>query len=328
VSHALPRFAKLAKATTALDTAAEALCRAPSKAALEATKARFHTAMDAWMGIQHLRFGPAELFSRFERIFFWPQARGKIAAAVDELIAAEAIPSSDHMTTASAAIQGLPALEHLLFDREAALLRSDATGKRHCTVLRAVTANIRSIGWGLAADWAGGRVDFKRVVTSPGPDNLYYKRHDEAALTFFQSLHDGLEAIVATRLKPVLGAKAKDDRPRLAESRSSGRSMRNVVASLTALAALYDGEGKKGFAYLVAKKGDRKLDTLMHRAFRLTLENARSVGKPLELAVRDEALRPRVAKLHLQLRALKQIVRTRLASAIGLQVGFNALDGD
>jgi predicted lipoprotein len=157
-----------------------------------------------------------------------------------------------------------------------------------------------------------------------------YKRHQEAALAFFQSLHDGLEAIVATRLCPVLGAKPKDDRPRLAESRSSSRSMRNIVVSLAALETLYtgDGKGKVGFALLVVARGDRKLDALMRRAFTLTLANARSIGKPLDVALRDKTLRPRAAKLLLQLRALKQIVRTRLAPAIGLTVGFNALDGD
>jgi len=328
--HALLRVAALHKAATGLRSSAVALCRAPSQAALAATKARYHAAMDAWMGVQHLRFGPAELFSRADRIYFWPQARGKIAAAVDKLLAGEEIPAPDHMTTASAAIQGLPALEHLLFDRGAALLKGGAGAKRHCALLLVVTANVQSIAKGLTDDWSGGHVDFKRAVSQPGPDNLFYKRHQDAALAFFQSLHDGLEAIVATRLRPVLGAKPKDDRPRLVEARSSGRSMRNIVVSLAALETLYTGQGKgkTGFGQLVVTRGDKKLDTLMRRAFTLTLANARSIGKPLDVALRDKALRPRVVKLHLQVRALKQIVRTRLAPAIGLTVGFNALDGD
>jgi hypothetical protein len=333
-AYAVPRFAALSKAATRMRSAAEALCRARSGAALATAKARFHDTMDAWMGVQHLGFGPAELFSRAHRIYFWPQARGRIAGAVDKLLAGGAIPPPARMTTASAAIQGLPALEHLLFDRTAILMRDDRAGKRDCALLLAVTANIRSIAKGLAEDWAGGRVDFKRVVANPGPDNLYYKHYEDAALAFFQSLHDGLEAIVATRLRPLVGATPDADRPRLAESRSSGRSTRNIVVSLQAIAALYTGEGqskskdKAGFSQLVRKRGDKKLDALMRRAFKLTIANARSIGKPLEAAIRDKRLRPRVTKLLLQVRALKQIVRTRLAPAIGLAVGFNALDGD
>ncbi|MEJ2121293.1 MAG: imelysin family protein [Alphaproteobacteria bacterium] len=329
-AYAVPRFAALSKAASRMRAAAEALCRARSGAALATAKARFHDTMDAWMGVQHLGFGPAELFSRAHRIYFWPQARGKIAGAVDKLLAGGAIPPSARMTTASAAIQGLPALEHLLFDRTAILMRDDRAGKRDCALLLAVTANIQSIAKGLAEDWAGGRVDFKRVVSNPGPDNLYYKHHQEAALAFFQSFHDGLEAIVATRLRPLIGATPDADRPRLAESRASGRSTRNIVVSLQAIAALYTGDGKTkaGFSQLVRKRGDKKLDALMRRAFKLTIANARSIGKPLEAALRDKRLRPRVTKLLLQVRALKQIVRTRLAPAIGLAVGFNALDGD
>ena len=111
----------------------------------------------------------------------------------------------------------------------------------------------------------------------------------------------------------------------------SGRSMRNITVSLAALAALYRGEGKtgKGLGHLLAMRGGhKKLDALMRRAFRVTLATARSIDKPLDIAVRSKTLRPRVAKLHLQVRALTQIVRTRLAPALDLAVGFNALDGD
>ena len=66
----------------------------------------------------------------------------------------------------------------------------------------------------------------------------------------------------------------------------------------------------------------------MRKAFRVTLATARSVDRPLEKAATDPALRPGVSKLVLQTRALKQIVRDRLSTALGLAVGFNALDGD
>ena len=66
----------------------------------------------------------------------------------------------------------------------------------------------------------------------------------------------------------------------------------------------------------------------MRKAFRVTLKTARSVGQPVEKAATDSVSRPRVSKLLLQARALKQIVRDRLSKTLGLAVGFNALDGD
>ena len=46
------------------------------------------------------------------------------------------------------------------------------------------------------------------------------------------------------------------------------------------------------------------------------------------VATTDPALRPQVEKLAIQVQALKQIVRNRLAPALDLAVGFNSLDGD
>ncbi|HUV32366.1 MAG TPA: imelysin family protein, partial [Devosiaceae bacterium] len=212
------------------------------------------------------------------------------------------------------------------------LLGTGGRAERACDLLQAVTRNVDGIAAGLAADWSGGRIDFRRAISRPGATNLYYKSHKEAALGFFQSLHDGLQAITDTRVKPVLGATLAAARPRLAEAIPSRRSARNIAISLAGLEALYLSEGRNkdtaGFTRLVRSQGHAKLDALMRRAFKLTLATARGIGKPLDVAVRDKRLRPRVAKLLLQVRALKQIVRTRLAPALGLTVGFNALDGD
>ena len=41
------------------------------------------------MGVQHLRFGPVEFQLRGHRVYFWPQARGKVAGAVAEVVAAD-----------------------------------------------------------------------------------------------------------------------------------------------------------------------------------------------------------------------------------------------
>ena len=164
-------------------------------------------------------------------------------------------------------------------------------------------------------------------MTMPGPDNPHVEDHAAGTLAFFQSLYDSLQLIYDVNLKPVIGDSAKTVRPVLAESRLSGRSQRNIVAILDALQALYGGEG--GFSLGdVTAIADPKLDRLLRKAFRLTLATARSIDRPVEAAAADPSLRPQVEKLATQIRALKQIARDRLAPALGLAVGFNALDGD
>ena len=323
-AHALPRYERLATATEAFATAAEASCAGVEDAGREQLRKRFHDAMDAWMGVQHLRFGPVVSFNRAYRFYFWPQARGKVAEAIAEIAAAgeDVAALAARIESANVAVQGLLAAEVLLYDQR--YLGADANG---CGLLAAVAANMRTMAAGILADWWEGEAPFAGLMAAPGPDNPFVEDHAAATLNFFQSLHDSLQLIHDVNLKPVIGESAAAARPVLAESRLSGRSQRNIVVTLEALQALYVGEGGAGLGDLTAV-ADPKLDRLMRKAFRLTLATAQSIDGPIEKAAAEPGLRPPVEKLAKQVRALRQIVKDRLAPALGLAVGFNALDGD
>ena len=327
-NHVFPRYQQLAKATGTFDDAASAFCAAPDPAGFQAVRLRYHDAMDAWMDVRHLSFGPVELLMRGYRFYFWPEARGKIGGAVKELLAAgdaEAL-RPDRFARASVAAQGLPAAEYLLYADGPESWDGDV---RRCTMLLAVAGNMRRMANGILADWREGDKAFKRTVTAPDPDNPQFRTHQDATLAFFKDLHSGLQLIADVKLTPVVGATIDAARPRAAESRLSERALRNIIVNLEALQALYLGDGGPGFSDLVkAHGGDAKLDPLMRKAFDLTIANARAITPPLADAVKDPAARPRVEKLKTQVAALRQIVGTRLAAALGLVVGFNALDGD
>ena len=325
-THVLPRYVRLAAATDAFATAAGDLCADGGDT--ERARARFHNAMAAWMGVRHLRFGPVELYMRAERFYFWPQARGKVADAIDAFLAAaaEAAPPRAPIGQANVAVQGLLAAEALLFaDRPARAGSGDMA--RGCVLLLAVATNMRAMGADVLADWRDGETPFARTVTNPGPPNPYFLDDLEATLAFFRSLYDGLEFVAEVKLRPVVGDAIEEARPHMAETRPSGRSLRNVVDNLEALRALYDGEGGPGLGDLAAI-ADPDLDELMRKAFRVTLATARSIDRPLEQAAVDPSIRPQAERLTIQVRALTQIVRERLASALALSTGFNALDGD
>ena len=327
-THALPRYERLATATGAFAAEAEAFCAGPSGDGHARLRERFHEAMDAWMGVQHLRFGPVDLLMRGYRFYFWPQARGKVAEAIADIVAAgeDDTALAARIGRANVAVQGLLAVEVLLYD-ERYLGAGPGGGATGCGLLTAATANMRTMAAGILADWRDGDAAFARLMTMPGPDNPHVEDHGAGTLAFFQSLYDSLQLIYDVNLKPVIGESAGAVRPFLAESRLSDRSRRNIVGTLEALQVLYGGEGGPGLGDLTAI-ADPKLDRLLRKAFRLTLATARSIDRPVEAAAADPSLRPQVEKLATQVRALKQIARERLAPALGLAVGFNALDGD
>lgn len=326
-NHVIPRYQDLAAAMAGLDETARRYCEAPGADTLEALREAFAASLDGWMGVQHLHFGPVELFMRSYRFYFWPQGRGKIGKAIGEVLAA-ADPGElqeERFRNSSTAIQGLPAVEFLLYGPDAEAPPSDY----RCGLLRRITGNMKTMAEDIVAEWQGGEVDFARTVAEPGEGNAYFSTAQEATMAFFQSLYNGLEMIADARLKPVVGDSIETARPQLAESARSGHSLRNIVLNLQALRGLYEGEGGPGLGALAVESGaDPELDPLMRKAFRLTVENARGIDAPLAEAVVDPALRPAVEKLQTQLAAIKQIVRERFTAASGLAIGFNSMDGD
>lgn len=95
----------------------------------------YHDTYDGWMAVSWVNFGPQSLFMRPVRVHFWPDSRntvGRQLAGVlneprDDLLDPEVLAS------ASVALQGLPALERLLFEGDGlAPRRSGArpTGRR------------------------------------------------------------------------------------------------------------------------------------------------------------------------------------------------------
>ena len=118
----LPRMDRFAEATAVLVPAADAYCAAPSTARLDALKRGYNDAADAWQGVQHFRFGPMELLLRTQRVAFWPDPRNAVGRQLAEVIAARdaAALTPQAFAQGRVTIQGLPAMERLLYDAGAA----------------------------------------------------------------------------------------------------------------------------------------------------------------------------------------------------------------
>lgn len=328
--YIVPRYTRLADAADDLNGTVRAFCDRADDRDLAAVRAGYQATMDAWMGIAHLRFGPVELFMRAFRIYFWPEGRGRVTGAVDALLAAgePGALSGARLADASVAAQGLPALEYLLYT-DPALRQDGARAATRCTLATGIAGNLVAMADRIVAEWRGESGEFRASFLHPGPDNAWFQTHREATLALFKSFYGGLQRIVDFKLLPPLGDSLEAAQPNLVESRASGRALRNIALNLEALQALYDGAGGAGLGTLARSSAtDPELDALLRKALRMTRDKARALDPSLAGAVADPARRPEVEMLSTWVRALKQIVRERLAPALGLSVGFNAMDGD
>lgn len=297
--HILPAHQALENSTEALVTAAQA-CDA------DQMRAAYHEAFDAWMGVDHIRFGPIEPAGLALAMLFWPDPKSQTDNALSRLIAAAdpVVQNAVAFSEVSVAAQGFMALENMLYtDRE-----QDAYT---CALTQAIVGQLARNAVGLNAAWQN---DHGALLRAAGPENATYRSQAEAQRVIYTSLSAGLQFLHDQRLGRPLGTFDRP-RPARAEARRSGRSLRNIVLSLEALEALA--------THLAASDIPKTRE-----AFDAAITRAQSLDDPALQGVADPAQRFRVEVLQQQVAAIQLAVAEEIGAALGVRAGFNALDGD
>lgn len=309
--HILPGYESLAGAAAALDREAARDCRAASGGLVGA----YHAAFDAWLGVAHLRFGPAEEDNRAFSLAFWPDTRGAMPKTLASLIASEdpVVDDAAGFATVSVAGRGFYALELLLFD---AMFNGYAQDSYVCRLVRAITGDIARITGEIDDAWRASHAEVLR--TAGNPENAVYLSEDEALRALFTAVATGLQFNAEARLGRPLGTFGRP-RPERAEARRSGRSLRNVRLSVAAIGEL---------ARALAADLDEDAGTLLLQAFERADGQAATLGDPIFAGVAEPTGRLRVEILQQRIEAARDAVMSTLGPALGIEAGFNAMDGD
>lgn len=296
----LPAYAGFAAASQALSDQAATTCDA---AALQPA---FNAAWDAWMGVQHLHLGPAEEDGRALAIAYWPDPKGMGTKAQKALLAAapETL-TPEKLAEASVAARGLTGLERLLYPAKP--LTADP-----CPLIRATAADLARMAAEIDDGWTGSFAD--AVLTAGQAGNSVYLKEDEAKQALFTQLITGLEHLADTRLGRPLGS-FDTPAPEKAEARASARSLRNVALEIDALAALADALADDTPATTAA----------FARAKTLAVGLA---DDPVFAGVATPQGRLKVEILQQSVQAARDAATDEIGTALGVGLGFNALDGD
>ncbi|CUK09717.1 Iron-regulated protein A precursor [Ruegeria denitrificans] len=305
--HIIPGFASLADATGALTQAAQTDC-SPNSPDL---RAAYHTAFDDWISVSHLRFGPTEVDDRAFALAFWPDTKGFTPKALSGLISNEdaAVESPEEFAETSVAGRGFFALEQMLFDPK---FSDQGNEGYRCALIRAITTDIDDNARAINADWG----DYATALIQPG-DNALYRSDDEALQELYKALVTGLEFTGDTRLGRPMGTFDRP-RPNRAEARRSDRSLRHVELSLIALRDLS--------ARLSVDHPEIADD--LDSAFDKAIIRAQSLNDPALAGVATPRGRIRVEALQQAINDIRTIASTKLGPTLGINAGFNSLDGD
>jgi predicted lipoprotein len=310
----VPGYADLAQAAEAQQAQWQSFCPSPTPEGLAKLRDAYHRTADSWSSIELVHYGPIADDFRGERLNFWPERKNAVEKALKAALAKadDAALALETFRKGSAGVQGLPALERLLFSEGAG--NADFAGgpeaEFRCRLGTAIAANILAIAREVHRGWTDG-------------DNAI------AARLIAPEIAGGLKAALATdllgayvlikdkKLGPAMGNDPADTRPRMAESWRSGRSLRAIQLNLESTGAilriLAEGMPKKDSTAL------RNNDTALRVAKRLSGDLGALAAGPQ----RRELILLRDAADAAGKRAIEEV-----PVVLGVTVGFNSLDGD
>lgn len=326
-----PKLDEFHASTETLTQDFENFCSDPDAGGLEDTQTAFHAAMDIWQEIQPWRMGPLVANGRDQHIEYWPDKHGTAARQFRKLMFDKpaAYTDPEKLAGASAALQGFPALEEVLFadDHGDQMIAAEEDGVFLCQYGTAIATNLGTLSAELQDEWP----EFASAMENAGPDSMDYPTAKFAATDLYRALHEGLLIISTQKLARPLGENAEDARASRAESPLSKRSLRNIEHNLIGLFAMYDGkwddigEEGKGLAALID-------NSLLDRSFRLNWQTVGDSVAKLPPSVAEVLEQPdgyeTLTDLKGQIEFLTTLVENDVGGNTQLGGGFNALDGD
>jgi uncharacterized protein len=326
----LPGYQRFADATAGLEAAVAGFCAAPTPGRLKDARAAFGQAMLAWQHVQPFVFGPILSGARTSVVQLFPDRRGAISRQLSQALAAKdpEVVAPGGLEGKSVALTGFPALEQVLY-ADARLPGPEAWGADAdyaCALAAAIARNLAEIAADVLDEWRrpGG---FRDMVLTAAAGNDAYFTAEDATADLLKSLHTALQSVIALKLEAPLGAALEEAKPRRAESWRSALSLAAIRANIETAQALYAGAG--GFGDALATLADEgQLDWTIRQGFARAFAQLDGIAPSLHAAVEDPAGRARIEALLAELRTLRRLVAQELAPALGLLIGFNAMDGD
>jgi predicted lipoprotein len=315
--HIIPHIDGLKAAAEPLPAAVENVCKSGSPEAEHELEQKFAGVVEAYAGVDFLRFGPMLEKGRREQISFWPDPRGFVARQLRLILLNmdEKIAEPGMLAKQSAAVQGLPALDVLIHDKDVPLGPGEPARFR-CLLAHAIAQNIVRLTSEVADGWEkpGG---WKDKMLHPGPDNDTYKSGSESAVEIVKALLVGLSLTADLQLKPQVDTKIRLTPP----YQQSGLRKQFYAASIKSLHELYNTLQLE--AYL---KPDLSWMKGWAQGTWRTIESSDGAGGRSPDAKRPDT--PSTREVFGRMNGLRNIVANKLSVAAGLTVGFNELDGD
>lgn len=311
----------------ALDTAVTDACAKDDAPQWQTVKTNFASAVTAWMPLQSMRFDAFEKNSRDLRTYFWPNSRGEKQAGkfLHKMDMSKLEPSYFH--NLSVALQGLPIIEWLLYHKDSTLFAGDQKLKTYtCNYLAAVTLNLTVITDELLVEFGNGGAA-RTILLTPSDGNALYGALPEVTLQFYKAVHAMVEMVHGQKLSRPIANELQYLKPKRLEMWRAGLTKVNMTANIASIFDAY----KIFSPMIVAAERGAEIDVAIQQQFADTLQLMNAMPDDFYNALNGDdrpAMWQQSQALIDQLAVLKNTLAIKGTEALGIPLGFNALDGD
>ncbi|XXF09895.1 imelysin [Pseudomonas sp. D2-3] len=317
----LPAHATWKEADVALASSAKAFCAGQED--LGSARQAFFTAQSAWASLQPLAVGPLAEGNRAWQVQFWPDKKNLVARQVEALVKAKPQLDAADLEKASVVVQGLTAYEYLMFDPGIDLQNAEHKA-RYCPLLVAIGEHQQALASTVLEQWQGDDGALALFRTFPN------ERYAEAGEAISDILRTQVSAIdgLKKKLGAPLGRQSKGvPQPYQAEAWRSQASLSNLGAALSGAEQLWHGAKNDGLQALLGSDQD-DLKKRIDAAYAESRKQLAGLQRPLGELLADDAGRQSLNAFYDSLNVLHRLHEGELARALGIQLGFNAHDGD
>jgi uncharacterized protein len=309
----IPAYTNFQSKINSLETVVNDFLNAPSTTTLDAVKPVFKEAYISFEGISMPFLGPASSISANTYINTFPTVPAKIESGIQTGTYNFTVP------TTSDSIQGLPALDYLLFSSDAVSQFSGTAAANRKKYVQDVIIRIKQLTENIISQWNNG-----------------YRN------TFVASLKTDVGSSIGLLVNQFALEMDRMKGPRIGwpfgkqsngivfadkcEGYYSGFSGALAVENLTNLKNYYNGGTDKGIDdYLILLKKDQLNNDVLAQ-FDVAINSLEAIPDPLSDSFTNNA--PLVEEAYKQVQKLLTLIKTDVASATGVQINYMDNDGD
>lgn len=297
------RSEQFLSATTDLAKTTQSVCTQGTP--IDDARQAWKTVMANWMPLQGVEKGSEDALAQSWRIQFYPDKKNTTGRKINALLASDTQWTAEALAEQSVAVQGVGAMEWLLYDQQA-----DLSQPKHCEVAMAVSARLQQTASALNTAW-------QHNPWRGMPPSM-------AVSEKLGALTHQLDYVLK-KLSGPLG-KPGFPNPYQGEAWRSRHSLTLLRQSIKAMQTQYHAEG--GIEQALRERGYEEVADRVSEHWQLAYNSVPQDGEPLFDRLNSVAGYRDMLIVYNNLEYLKWALGGQVAQDLGIIVGFNASDGD